>query len=410
MSPDGPVTRGAALAVVGAIVPDEPIFHGPAFNRAAQMFQEELIQSLIHAGMPVTDVFSVEPLPSFPRLKRFFGRSGIVTTGSGLRVRLLSFVNVQPLKVLTAGLSLMRVLGAWAWQHRRCHRVIHVINLTMPPGLFVWLAARLTRSRISVSVLDVWKPGDLVRDTWSWRLDFWAQRRLLPYFDGYMVVSRAIADDFAPGRRVCVIEGGIAPERLAREPTPSRDEKKSDGFRMVLSGSLEPFNGFPLAAAAMEQLPDGYELVVAGRGSLTGAAKTLAARDPRVIYRGFLSFEEVLELYASADLILNLRLTKAFDTRYFFPSKLMESLASGTPVLSTSTGVVESEYGHVLYLLHDETPAALAARLEEIRRIGVEERRALGERARAFMFSEKTWTRQGERLARYIRQEVLAEP
>jgi glycosyltransferase involved in cell wall biosynthesis len=126
-----------------------------------------------------------------------------------------------------------------------------------------------------------------------------------------------------------------------------------------------------------------------------------------VSFRGFLSFEEVVDLYRSADLLLNARLTKAMDTRYFFPSKLMELLASGTPVLSTCTGHVEAEYGHVLYLLREETPEALAARIQEIRAIDPAERRGLGARARDFMLREKTWDRQGERLARYIREDVL---
>jgi glycosyltransferase involved in cell wall biosynthesis len=192
----------------------------------------------------------------------------------------------------------------------------------------------------------------------------------------------------------------------------ARDRRQSSvertvPFRVVLSGSLESFNGLELVTAAMTHLPGEYELVIAGSGSLEGFAREQAARDPRIRFLGFLAFEDVLELYWSADLLLNARITRAIDTRYFFPSKLMELLASGTPVLSTCTGHVESEYGHVLYLLRDETPEALAARMEEIRRIAPRERFDLGRRAREFMLTEKTWRRQGERLADYMRREVL---
>jgi glycosyltransferase involved in cell wall biosynthesis len=180
---------------------------------------------------------------------------------------------------------------------------------------------------------------------------------------------------------------------------------------MVLAGTLEPYNGVDLVAQALARLPsEGYELVVAGAGASAARAADLATRDPRVTFRGFLSFDEVLDLYRSADLLLNVRLTKAIDTRYFFPSKLMELLASGTPVLSTGTGHVESEYGHVLYLLREETPEALAARLQDIRAIDPAERQALGARARDFVLREKTWDRQGVRLARYIREDVLGMP
>jgi glycosyltransferase involved in cell wall biosynthesis len=132
-----------------------------------------------------------------------------------------------------------------------------------------------------------------------------------------------------------------------------------------------------------------------------------ARQQTRVTFVGFLPFEEVLALYRTADLLLNARLTKAIDTRYFFPSKLMELLASGTPVLSTCTGQVEAEYGDVLYLLRDETPEGLAARILELFNVGSDVRGEVGARARAFMFREKTWERQAQRLAQYLRQEVL---
>ena len=140
---------------------------------------------------------------------------------------------------------------------------------------------------------------------------------------------------------------------------------------------------------------------------MSDAVRAAAARDRRVVYPGYLAFEQVLELYRTADLLLNLRVTKALDTRYFFPSKLMEYVASGVPVLSTCTGHVEEEYGEVVYLLREETPEALGAAITAIRRQPPDEREALGRRARQFMLEHKTWHRQGEKLIAYIHEVVL---
>ena len=52
------------LAFVGGLVPDDPRFHGPAFNRAGMMFQEGLLAGLAAAGLPPDAVFVVEPLPA----------------------------------------------------------------------------------------------------------------------------------------------------------------------------------------------------------------------------------------------------------------------------------------------------------------------------------------------------------
>lgn len=391
---------------VGVLVPDEPSFRGPAFSRAGLMFQEGLLGGLRAAGMGPENIYSIEPLPALPRGTKFFGTTGTFCTRAGLSVTMLPFINVHPLKWVTSGLAVFATIAAWSWRNRRRPRAVQCLNLTMPPGLFVWVAARLTGSRAVVWVLDVFEPGTLVPDTWFRRLDFALLRWLLPRFDGIMVVSQAIADDFAPSRRVCRIEGGVFPELLL-SPRASVDRRPTDVFRIVLSGSLESYNGVHIALSALELLPPGYELVVAGAGSLSERVRAAAAANPRLIFTGFLDFDRLLALYASSDLLLNLRLTRSLDTKYFFPSKLMELLASGTPVLSTCTGHVRDVYGHVLYLLEDETPAALASKVMTIAAEPREARQSLGAHAREFTLREKSWARQGQHLATYLREEVF---
>jgi glycosyltransferase involved in cell wall biosynthesis len=407
MGEDGETGVRPAIAFVGVLASADPAAHGAAFNRAGQMFQEGLLNGLSAAGMPANILLSLEPIPAFPGGGRIFGRSGRFVSGSGRAVRLLPFINIHPLKWFTAGLSVVGAVAWWSWRHRGRPRLVHCVNISMPPGLFVWLTAKLTGTRTLVSVLDVFIPGELVPDTLFRRLDFALHRWLLPRYDGLMVIAKAIADDFVPGRRVCFLDGGIAPEPFAAAPRERRSRTAGAPFRIVLSGSLERYNGVELALDAMTRLPEGFELIFAGNGSLTPLVREAVKRDPRISYRGFLDFKDVLDLYWSADLLLNLRLTRAVDTRYFFPSKLMELLASGTPVLSTCTGHVEKEYGHVLELLGEETPEALAKRIVEIAALPDADRQALGARARDFMFAEKTWQKQGGRLAHYIRTEVL---
>jgi glycosyltransferase involved in cell wall biosynthesis len=402
---------GIAMAFIGSIVPDEPRFHGPAFNRAGQMFQQELVLSLARAGMSPTIIYSVEPIPAFPRSRRWFSRTGRITLSNGLEVYLLPFLNIQPLKPLTAGLTLFARLLAWGWRYRGRSKLVHCVNLTVPPGLIVLAAARLIGAKASVSLLDVYCPGVIVRDSTARRLDFWLQRQLIPRFDGHMVASQAIAEDFAPGRRVCRIEGGVRPQDFCggkRRSSTTRDGHPV--FTVVLAGSLETYNGVELALEAFDRLPSaGFRLVVAGSGSLASLVADRAKHDCRITYAGFLEFVDVLALYQAADVLLNTRLTKALSTRHFFPSKLMEMMASGVPVISTCTGHVESEFDGLLYLLRQESPRGLADLLREIVATPVEARVALGQQARTHVLAHKTWDKQGARLAEYLRRQLFGE-
>jgi glycosyltransferase involved in cell wall biosynthesis len=399
-----------ALAFVGSLIADEPRFHGPAFNRASQMFQKEIVRGLARAGLEASAIYSIEPMPAFPRGRRLLARGGRVTVDPAIEARLIPFVNVQPLKPITAGFSVLFALLKWGWRHRRQPRLIHCINLTMPPGLFVLLGARLIGATATVSLLDIYQPGEIVPDRFRWRLDYALQKMLMPRFDGHMVVADAIAEDFLPGRRVCRIEGGILPEDFVEPDTNPEESRTRPVFRVVLAGSLWTHNGVEIALDAVERLPPaGFELVIAGTGPLADMTRSYAQKDPRIVYRGFMGFRDVIDLYRSADLVLNLRVTRALGTRHFFPSKLMELMASGTPVLSTCTGHVEEEFGDYLYLLRDETPEALAARLLEIAAADAAARAALGRRGRAFVLEHKTWTKQGQKLADYLREVVRSQ-
>jgi glycosyltransferase involved in cell wall biosynthesis len=104
-----------------------------------------------------------------------------------------------------------------------------------------------------------------------------------------------------------------------------------------------------------------------------------------------------------------MRLTKALRTTYFFPSKLLELLASGTPVISTCTGHVESQFGEFLFPLRNESPEGLAKAIRAAEAIDREARKAMGKRAQAFMLANKTWQIQAGKINSLLRS-IAAVP
>ena len=400
-TPDAAPPAPIAFALVGSLMPDRSEFRGPAFSPAGQMFQRDLLAALAVAGLPPDVVLSFRGMPSFPR-GRVPWSAGATVEVAGFRVRLLPYVNLQPLKPLTAGLALVAALLAWRWRTRGARRrLIHCMNLHMPPGPFALAAARLTGARLTASLMDVFQPGVSVPDRWRWRFDFLLQRLVIPRLDGAMVVSRAIAEDLAGDRPVCLIEGGVG--RGSVEPLPRRPRPEGAPFTLAFAGSLDAVNCIDFLLDTMDHLPAGFRLLVAGDGILAGKVRERAARDPRVDYRGLLDFSGVRALYAEADALLCIRRTGGVR-EYYFPSKLMEYLASGVPVVATALGHVAEEYGDGLVLLREETPPALAALLGELAATPAAEREALGRRGRDLVLRGKTWEAQGRKLAAFLRR------
>jgi glycosyltransferase involved in cell wall biosynthesis len=403
------VTAEVALAFIGTVVPDEPRYKSSAFHRGGNNVQFQLIRGLGREGMSDIEILSARPIPSFPRSSTVWVPARWERLDD-FSVRLIPFVNVTPLKQLLIGLEVLFCLIQWGWRKRSArHRLVLTYNLAVPPGLFTLLGARIARAKAVVSVNDINIPGETVPSSALWRIDMHLQRWLLPRFDGYLAVAKEIAEDFFPGRQFARVEGGVDQtffERTAR--TVETATTLRDSFVIVSAGWLNKANGIPVMLAAFDALQSpGVRLRIAGSGPLQGVVEEAAQRDSRIDYLGSLDSEGVAELYRTADVLLNIRLTRVIDTRYFFPGKLIEYLASGVPTITTSVAHVEQEYVGLVYLLREESAEALAELLSLVRSKPLEERVALGQRARAYAAANLTWEAQAAKVAKYLREVVL---
>lgn len=395
-------TRAVEVAYVGCVVPDEAEYRNEAFSRAGNMFQTHLIAGLKAAHKTPSLVLGVRPMPAFPGCETLLMRSSKAILPCGVPVRLVACINITPIKQIMAGIATLYRLLQWGWTHRHAAaRVVYTFNLSVPPGILTLLAARLIRASAIVSVNDINVPGETVPRTLFWKLDFWMHKRLIPRFDGLVVVSSAIVDDLAPATPFIRVEGGVSPE-MALAADIHRNPN-TGCFRIGFAGGLEAANGVTEMLRASELLTGShYRFLLAGTGPLSEEVRCAAARDPRIEYRGFLPLEEVLSLYREVDVLVNMRLTKSLRTKYFFPSKLFELLASGTAVISTCTGHVEEEFGEFVFLLKDESAEGLAEAIRKAERAGERRRKEMAEQARECMLATKTWSIQTRRIANFI--------
>jgi glycosyltransferase involved in cell wall biosynthesis len=386
---------------VGSIVPDVALFHTRAFNRAANMFQANLLAGMVDAGVDVT-ILSQRPWRLFPRSRQWRFGTEVVDLSAGLRGTMIGFLNLPNLRPISVGLRVM-------WEARRWRRrlppsaraVVYTYNLTEPPGTFTLAAARLIGARAVASVNDVFIPGQLIPDTLPRRIDFALQRWIMPRYDGLVVVTEAIAEDLAPQVPRIRVEGGITEEML--EVRPKRAVVPGEPVTFALVASLEEHNGIRQTLDAFQATTNpNLRLVVAGNGALTPFAEAAAKADPRVTYAGFLGFDEVLRLYENVDALVSMRLMTKMDTRYFFPSKLMEFLASGVPVITTPHAGVREEFSDAAFILDDDSPEALARMFDTLSATPPAERFARGDRARAILRATRMWPIQARRVAEFV--------
>jgi glycosyltransferase involved in cell wall biosynthesis len=109
-----------------------------------------------------------------------------------------------------------------------------------------------------------------------------------------------------------------------------------------------------------------YRLLICGAGDTEPQIRVAAAADHRIEFKGQLPRSDVLALQRNAALLVNPRTPEGEFTRYSFPSKTMEYLASSIPVLMHRLDGVPEDYFNFCYTIDELSIDYLAKRIVEI--------------------------------------------
>lgn len=362
-----------------------------------QRFGTALATALEQSDLVVSRV-SVAPASDFPRNRRVLFRSRRHTDGAGTLE--LGFVNVLGLKHLTRYLSARRALTRWARRSGPGCVVVHGVNSAL-----LWAALHTATGHAGIRVIPVLTDApSLVTpyDTWLTRTLKQFDRRLirssLRHCDGVIALTESLAQDLAPGKPSLRMEGIATSQSRAgpgRRPAPAID-------RVVYCGGLRESYGLGLLLDAVRLSSASWTLAVCGRGPMAAEIEQEAAANPRVQFRGMLTTEEIEDIYAEAALLINPRPIGETMALYSFPSKVLEYLASGRPVMSTALPTLPPDYHDHLILCPDE-PGPLAATIDAFFAsdpTGRERRAAL---ARQFILTSRGTAAQGQRMADFLR-------
>jgi glycosyltransferase involved in cell wall biosynthesis len=185
--------------------------------------------------------------------------------------------------------------------------------------------------------------------------------RVQRHADLVLCSSQATLDDCA--------RAGLRAERLRLVPLgvdpvepPAPDEVEAvrrrvggDGY-LLFVGTLEPRKNLHRLVEAVELLPAGRDLVVAGPA---GWGPGTHPASSRVTWLGFVDERTKAALYAGADALCYPSLREGFGL------PVLEAMALGTPVV-TSAGTATAELGGDAVILVDpRDPAAIAKGIEE---------------------------------------------
>lgn len=227
-----------------------------------------------------------------------------------------------------------------------------------------------------------------------------AARSWLPLFDAYLLLTEPMNDLVNPRGLPHLVMEGLVDANPSLEIVAPDHAYDDHGTRVLLyTGSTHKVYGLPqLIQAFMDLNPPRWELHICGQGDMDGELRGLAERHRNLVFHGVVPNRESVERQEHATLLVNPRPTEAEYTKFSFPSKNMEYMASGTPVLTTALPGMPPDYHQHVFIIQDETVQGYRRALETVTGMPIQVLAQRGASARQFVLSKKNKQAQASRL------------
>lgn len=224
------------------------------------------------------------------------------------------------------------------------------------------------------------------------------KQEYLQYVDGYVLLAPGMKDAIGVGEKPWIHMEGIY-----ESDTAIGEVEKETGKIVLYTGNLSRKYGIMnlLDAFSMIEQED-YQLWFRGGGDCKDVILERAQMDKRIRLLPPLTREDLLTLQKKATVLVNPVGTSQSFTNFFFPSKTLEYLASGTPVLMYHLNCIPKEYDKYLFYIEQETPEGIKEKIIEICSLDSGYIKDLGQRATLFIINNKTPIPQTKKIIDFI--------
>ena len=373
---------------------DELIKLGSRVNFAGNTLQNALLEgfSKLCPKFRVISAWSTTPYPKIKKLvfpRRYFELNG--TTENYVCV---GGVNLPIINLLSKYLRTKKQLKQMLDKNDDNAVVIYEVHT---PFLLAATSLRKRIKHINVIVPDlpefmsgnVGKLHKLLKS-----IDRKIINRCLKKVDSYSLLSEGMQEHLPMEGKTWTLMEGI----FLKEEHEEHIEKAAEKVIMY-TGNIFKRRGVDLLLDAFQMIekPE-YRLWIRGNGDLKDEIIARSKKDPRIVYYEPMSLSELRKMERKATVMVNTTPPSMDFTKYFFPSKTMEYLASGTATVMFRLGCMPAEYDSYIYYVDNESIEALKDKLIEVCEKPREELLAFGQNAREFILTKKTPTSQCQKI------------
>ena len=220
-------------------------------------------------------------------------------------------------------------------------------------------------------------------------------------FDGYLPITKHVMNAIKQADKPYMVVEGIADV----SDIPTFCEGKPHKKIFMYAGELSVNVGINVLLEAFEKTTnDKYELWICGKGEYESIVAGKAKTDKRIKYLGFVKSGDMKRLQNEVNVFVNPRQNEFKYTGYSFPSKNIEYLKTGKPLVGYKLDGIPDEYDEFMFYPEDNSPYALAKAMEQAANLTDAELRNIYVRQTDFLKEKKSSKKQGEAIKKFLCQ------
>lgn len=371
-------------------------------QNAANKLQWGIVKGLDALGENVT-VFNSIYVGSYPRLyRKIMIPTFHFSHGSEKNDINIGFINIAGIKVLSRYYTVKRELDKWASVDSGREKVLLIYAMTTP---FAQLAGYIKRKYSSIKViyiipdLPMYMNVTKVQKSLVYRtrkkIEEFLFHKSLKNVDGYVLLTDGMKEWFTTDINYTVVEG-----MATIDNTIDVDDIKKKK-QILYAGGIKREYGVIDLVSAFSQIDDPeWELVIYGDGTDMESVCEYAKKDVRIKIMGSAPNAVVMKHQREAALLINPRKNQEM-AKYSFPSKTLEYMLSGTPMLGYKLAGIPEEYYDNMFVIQDSENGMEEA-LRKAMNLPEAERIKMGEKAKQFVVKEKNPEKQCKKILELI--------
>lgn len=374
-------------------------------------YETMLAKGLVENGAKV-DALSVPAVAAFPHsiYKHIAGKQE--TIENDIRIQWVPFVNIQGMKQLTIKRNVEKLLEQWLQENEDVKDKVVLMYSIYPP--YTEPAVRLCKKYgcpLSAVITD------LPEYMYSWKnmkgICGWYSKRLSEKMidlqrkcDSYILFTKPMAAKMGIENKPYMVSEGFCDASIF-DDIP--DQEKYPRKTIVYGGNLSRLYGIQNLVKGFMQTDLDAELHLYGAGGDAAFIEECAKQDSRIKFFGRVDRKTLLVVLKKAHLLVVNKPTADDYSDYSFSSKILEYMASGTPLLTTKVGGMPEEYWKYCYFIVDETCDGIAQAIKSVMEKTAEELRNMGVSSREFAIKQKNCFTMVKEITDFLKMQFITQ-